>query len=53
MFMLQNNKTIFTVDTQDIPNAVLMKPGDQVTFKANVANGQQNANVTQLSDKQL
>lgn len=53
MFTLQGQKTIYTIDTQQFNNAVLVKPGDNVSFKANIQDNKAIGNVLQFKDKQL
>lgn len=53
MFTLQGQKTIYTIDTQQFNNAILAKPGDNVSFKANVQDNKAIGNVLQFKDNQL
>lgn len=53
MFTLQGSSIIYTLNTQDDQNSVLVKPGDQVSFKANIINGKSQGNVNNFKDKQL
>lgn len=53
MFTLKNSKTIYTVNTDDYPNANLMRPDDQVTFKASILDNKSVGNVRSFVDKEL
>ena len=47
-FLLEDEKTIFSVTTNNSPLALFLKEGDQVTFKAVVTENAKAANVEEL-----
>ena len=53
MFTLQNDPTVYTVDTDDYPRANLMRSGDQLSFKATLVNGQSLGNVANFKNESL
>lgn len=53
MFTLQGNNTVYTVDTDDYNNANLIRPGDSLSFKASVVNGQSIGNVSSFKNDSL
>lgn len=53
MFTLKNNKTIFTVNTNDYDFANLIRTGDKVEFSANMVKNKAIGNVSDFKDKDL
>lgn len=53
MFTLQNSNTVYTVNTNNYDNANLIRPGDKLSFKASVVNGQSVGNVESFKNDSL
>ena len=53
MFTLQGSNVVYTVDTNDYNNANLLRPGDKLSFKASVVNGQSVGNVKNFHNDNL
>lgn len=53
MFTLKGSNTIYTVNTNDYDFANLIRPGDQLSFKASVINGKSIGNISSLENKTL
>lgn len=53
MFTLQGSNVVYTVDTDDYNNANLLRPGDKLSFKASVVNGQSVGNVKNFHNDNL
>lgn len=53
MFTLQGSNVVYTVDTDDYNNANLLRPGDELSFKASVVNGQSVGNVKNFRNNNL
>lgn len=53
MFTLKDNQIVYTIDTDDFVKANLLRSGDNVSFKANVVNGQSIGNVTKFTNHNL
>lgn len=53
MFTLQGSDTVYTVNTNDYDKANLIRPGDKLSFKANVVNKQSVGNVESFKNNSL
>lgn len=53
MFTLQGSNTVYTVNTNDYDKANLIRPGDNLSFKASVVNGQSIGNVEEFKNDSL
>ena len=53
MFTLQDSDTVYTVNTNDYDKANLIRPGDKLSFKANVVNKQSVGNVESFKNNSL
>jgi hypothetical protein len=47
-FVLKGRPTVFRITELNQPDAIFMQPGDKVTFKANLLDGQQTATIDSL-----
>ena len=48
-FMLKDDKTVYSVNSNNSPYAIFIKEGDKVTFKANVTADQTAASIQDLT----
>lgn len=53
MFTLQGSNTVYTVNTNDYDKANLIRPGDNLKFKAQVVKGQSIGNVASFKNESL
>lgn len=53
MFTLQGRNTVYTVNTNDYDKANLIRPGDNLKFKAQVVKGQSIGNVNNFKNENL
>ena len=53
MFTLQGSNTVYTVNTNDYDKANLVRPGDNLQFKASVVKGQSIGNVESFKNNSL
>lgn len=53
MFTLQGSNTVYTVNTNDYDKANLIRPGDNLQFKASVVKGQSIGNVESFKNNSL
>lgn len=53
MFTLKDSQIVYTIDTDDFAKANLLRSGDNVSFKANIVNGQSIGNVTKFTNHNL
>lgn len=53
MFTLQESNTVYTVNTNDYDKANLIRPGDNLSFKASVVNGQSIGNIENFKNDSL
>lgn len=53
MFTLQGSNTVYTVNTNDYDKANLIRPGDKLSFKAQVVKGQSVGNVDRFKNNSL
>ncbi len=53
MFTLQGSNTVYTVNTNDYDKANLVRPGDNLSFKASVVKGQSIGNISEFKNDSL
>lgn len=53
MFTLQGSNTVYTVNTNDYDKANLVRPGDNLSFKASVVKGQSIGNISEFKNNSL
>lgn len=53
MFTLQGSNTVYTVNTNDYDKANLVRPGDNLSFKASIVKGQSIGNVSEFKNNSL
>ena len=53
MFTLQGSNTVYTVNTNDYDKANLVRPGDNLSFKASIVKGQSIGNISEFKNNSL
>lgn len=53
MFTLKDSQVVYTIDTNDFAKANLLRSGDNISFKANIVNGQSIGNITKFTNHNL